>query len=365
MCQVSTTQYKELYLCLLDDVALDSDVDLGEFRIRYYKPDELSGLLRGTEDKTPSPSEQARFRLYAKFPWALLERSCAHNGSMDQLTRVLIGANLSYRHAGEQNWWPFDRLIRTLHLMKASPGPVMPRQFYSWTDPPIQKRTQIGRVIYGEPEACTDGPESEDRPYLWEYRLGKEDTERYNEVDRKLRACLECSHLDVANAYLLTAIHYFERGDRQLTPLANLDAFAAVDPLMSYDASLEALLIGETERGIADKLAGRMTALLNDRPEGIGGFMRRVFWLRSKVAHGVRHPREIADLIVGKPDAAIPGEQGEAGMAGPYSHLFLEAHVFPGFLMNLRECAQRAISFFCDEYVKGRDRDQTLEKLGS
>ncbi|MCP4249466.1 MAG: hypothetical protein GY778_20685 [bacterium] len=350
---MSTPQHAEMYLCLLDDLNLESNLTLGSFEVRHYTAEELRSLLRGREDEAPSPAEEARLRSYAQYPWAVLERPGTDDGAMDEFARVCASCQLSYAHAGSKSWWPFDKLIRTLHLMKPSTGPVIPCQFYARIDSHIQAGTPIDRVVYGEPIVVTDGPGGDERPYLWEYRLGQDDTGVYDEVDRKLRACLESSAPTDDNARLLVAVHYFEHGDRQLTPFVPLDPFGAIGALMSYEACLEALVMEETERGgIAEKLGKRIPELINDDRDELRRFLHRVFWLRSKAAHGVRHPTEIADLIVRNADSAIPGEQSEAGRPGPYSRLFLKAADFPRLLINLRECARQAIGRSCDQYVE-------------
>jgi hypothetical protein len=133
---------------------------------------------------------------------------------------------------------------------------------------------------------------------------------------------------------------------------------------MAYEAALEALLIGETENGVDAKLADRLPVALQDRRSEVGSFARRVFWLRSKVAHGVRDPSEIQRLVVREPDRDITDPaRGKSIPGGPYSMLFIEAGVFPSFLVNLRECVRRIILLFCDEYLAGRGKDATLAQL--
>jgi hypothetical protein len=94
-------------------------------------------------------------------------------------------------------------------------------------------------------------------------------------------------------------------------------------------------------------------------------FIKRVFWLRSKVAHGVRTVEEIEGLIIDKPDAEIMDKERPnlSTPRGNYKELFLASNVFAGFLVNLREITRRTIRFFCDEYLKGQRREDILKEL--
>jgi len=133
---------------------------------------------------------------------------------------------------------------------------------------------------------------------------------------------------------------------------------------MSYDAALEALVILEHENGVSEKLSSRVSAIIkNKRPE-IQNFCKRVFWLRSKVAHGARPIEEIERLIIIKPGQEIKDEErGVSIPGGKYRELFLTSYEFAGFLVNLREITRRTIRFFCNEHLKGRRREDTLSQL--
>ncbi|GAI80217.1 unnamed protein product, partial [marine sediment metagenome] len=83
-----------------------------------------------------------------------------------------------------------------------------------------------------------------------------------------------------------------------------------------------------------------------------------------KVGHGARPVEEIERLIVRRPNDAINDEARNKYIpAGNYSELLLGSDTFPGLLLNLRETARLTIRFFCDEFVRGCGRADTVKKL--
>jgi hypothetical protein len=135
---------------------------------------------------------------------------------------------------------------------------------------------------------------------------------------------------------------------------------------MSYEAALESMVVLEEEKGVEDKLALRIASLFPDKAKEVENFVRRVFWLRSKVAHGGRPIEEIEHLIVYKPDDEIRDKARNKHIpTGHYNNLLLDSCVFPGFLVNLREITRFVIRFFCDEFVQGYSRAETIRKLGT
>lgn len=173
------------------------------------------------------------------------------------------------------------------------------------------------------------------------------------------------------NSHLKTAIHYFEKADRELQPRPLPGSFDAIDPLMSYEAALEALLIREDERRVGTNLPRRVAAMMERTEKTTGGvedFTRRVFSLRSKVAHGARPIKEIEELIVYRPNDGIPDAWGERTPipSGDYANLLIKDGLsFPGFLVNLRELARIYIRFFCDELSRGQNKATTITSLGN
>jgi hypothetical protein len=265
------------------------------------------------------------------------------------------------------SWEPFTELIRTLNLLKESPGPVITRQFYFILYPNAKTKAYIDKVIYGEPsfDIINNGSNSQIQPLLLEYALGQKDVADFSNLRKQLNKCLS-KDSGLPNSHLRIAIHYFENGDRRFETMPLPGSFNAIDPLMSYEAALEALVIKESENKVSEKLPQRISAIINSKRDEVHNFCKRVFWLRSKVAHGVRTIEEIEGLIIDKPNIEIKDEaRGQFIPGGNYKELFLMSYVFAGFLVNLREITWRTIRFFCNEYLKGRCREDTLKKIGS
>jgi hypothetical protein len=358
---------KGTYLCLLDDVNLAGNITLDEFDVRYYSVKELISLLKGSNEGVDS-EERYRLEPYSEFPWACMEKII----SPDEINGWGHGyaqLDLRFKHSGMVSWEPFTELIRTLNLLKESPGPVITRQFYFTLYPNAKTKADIGKVIYEEPffENIDNGNVSQIRPLLLEYSLRRKDVAGFSTLREQLNKCLS-KDSDLHNSYLHIAIHYFENGDRRFQALPLFPgSFNAIDPLMSYDAALEALVIPEErEKGkISENLALRISSIFEEKVEDVHNFIKRVFWLRSKVAHGVRTVEEIEGLIIDKPDAEIMDKERPnlSTPRGNYKELFLASNVFAGFLVNLREITRRTIRFFCDEYLKGQRREDILKEL--
>jgi hypothetical protein len=360
---------RSTYLCLLDDVNLVGNITIDEFDIGYYSTKELISLLEGS-DECVSSEERRCLEIYSEFPWARKEKiktipiDKIKNDFECMLITYGYTFDLTYIHAGMVSWEPFTELIRTLNLLKESPGPVITRQFYHTPNPSAKTKGNIGKVIYGEPAFdYIDGSGDRIRPLLLEYGLEKEDVAGFSKLREQLNKCMsKDSHLP--NCHLRTAIHYFENGDRRLQAITFPGSFNAIDPLMSFEAALEALVILESDDKVGNKLPRRISASINDGRSEVQSFCKRVFWLRSKVAHGVKPVEEIEGLIIDKPNAEIPKqERGGPIPEGNYKELLLTSNVFPGFLINLREITRRTIRFFCDEYLTGRCREDTLKEL--
>jgi hypothetical protein len=352
------------YLCLLDDVDLEDNLTLDEFDIRYYAVEEIISFLKGSEQGISS-EERHRLESYSKFPWARMERIISPDKLKNNFSRMLLIHDLAWKHAGMLSWEPFTELIRTLNLLKESPGPVIIRQFYFSLYPNATMKPEVGKVIYGEPsfETIDNGSGSRIRPYLLEYFLGSKDVAGFSNLREQLSKCLS-KDSDLPNSHLRIAIHYFENGDRRLKAPTLTGSFNAIDPLMSYDAALEALVIREDEGGISNKLPHRISSVINTERSEVRNFCKRLFRLRSKVAHGAWPIEKIERKIITEPDAEIEAEDNRPCIPeGNYKQLFLTSHVFPGFLVNLREITRRTIRFFCDEHLKGRNREDILDEL--
>lgn len=352
------------YLCLLDDVQLEDNITLDEFEIRYYSVKELISLMKGSDERI-SPEERHSLEIYSKFPWARMERIISPDEIKNDLDHHLCMLNLAWKHAGMVSWEPFTELIRTLNLLKESSGPVITRQFYFSLSRKAKTKAEIGKVIYGEPafENIDIGSGSRIRPVLLEYALGPKDATCFSCRREQLNKCLS-EDSDLPNSHLRIAIHYFENGDRRLKAPALTGSFNAIDPLMSYDAALEALVIREGESGVSKKLSHRVSSVIKTDRSKVKNFCKRLFRLRSKVAHGAWSIEKIERLIITKPNVEIEAEDNRPCIpGGNYKELFLTSFEFPGFLVNLREITRRTIRFFCDEHIRGCSREDILDKL--
>lgn len=355
---------KGTYLCLLDNVDLENSITLDEFDVRYYGVKELISLLKGS-DECVSSEERHRLESYSKFPWACMERIISPDKIKKDFDRRLLILDLAFKHAGMVSWKPFTELIRTLNLLKESPGPVITRQFYFKPYPNAKTTAEIGKVIYGEPafETIDNGSGSRIRPLLLEYALGLKDVAGFSNLREQLNKCLSKDSV-LCNSHLRTAIHYYENGDRRFKAHPLIGSFKAIDPLMSYEAALEAMVILEHEKNTSNNLSSRVSVILGEKVEEVRNFLKRVFWLRSKVAHGARTIEEIEHLIIRKPDVEIQDEARSHSIpGGNYKKLFLTSYVFPGFLVNLREITRRTILFFCNEHLRGCSREYIIGEL--
>jgi hypothetical protein len=352
-------------LCLLDDLDMSDSLTLDDFQVRYYSPCELKGQLRRVEKESFCAEGPVQFERYAKFPWARLEQ--AIEVDTDRTKRRLSELELSWHHAGVPSWYPFTDLLRTLNLLKPTGGPVIARQFYSWIESPRGEGRCIDRVIYEEPQWDYDGPDGESvHPLMFAYKLEGSDAKEFSELRKQLAECIQ-----VGNSHLQTAVHYFEKGDRGIVPVALPGSFNAIDPLMSYEAALEALFIGEEKGNGENKLSRRIAACMKEQTkvnaDDVKNFVRRVFVLRSKVAHGAWPIEEIERLIVVKPNDEIrdlASKSPRTIKGGNYDRFLVQAgpHLV-GFLMNLRELARLSTRFFCDEISAGRDKAETIRLL--
>ena len=358
-------QIKGTYLCLLDDVNLKESITLDEFDVSYYSVKELILFLKGS-DEGVSSEEMHRLEAYSKFPWSCMKKIISQD-EINDWGRGYAQLDLWLKHSGMVSWEPFTELIRTLNLLNESPGPVITRQFYFIPYPNPKTTAEIGKVIYGEPafETIDNGSGSRIRPLLFEYKLRRKDVAGFSTLREQLNKCLS-KNSDLPNSHLRIAIHYFENGDRRFKAIPLTGSFNAIDPLMSYEAALEALVVLEHENKVSEKLASRVYAIINNRRSEVQNLCKRVFWLRSKVAHGARTIEEIERLIIHKPNEEIKDEERKITIPeGNYEKLFLSSYIFPGFLVNLREITRRAIRFFCDEFSKGNSREKTIDNLKS
>jgi hypothetical protein len=350
---------------MLDNVDLEENVKLGEFEIRYLNSDELRKILRFKKNAVLSAADKERLLTYEKFPWASVEKEISQKDAEDSTRRILVSLNLAWAHAGIMNWWPFTELIRTLNLTNPSLGPVICRHFYHIPFANLEIYEDIEKVIYAEPAVniIDDERGTMIEPMLLGYTINQELASDFMSVRIILDRCLSENNSQ-DNSHICTAVHHFENGDRNLVPYPIEGSFNAIDPLMSYEAALESMVIHEDERGIENKLASRIASLFSDKAKEVENFIRKVFWLRSKVAHGGRPIEEIEQLIIRRPNDGINDKTRNKQIeAGHYDNLLLCGGFFPGFLVNLREITRFVIRFFCHEFESGYSKEKTIKKL--
>ncbi|MBA7686250.1 hypothetical protein ES703_94693 [subsurface metagenome] len=356
---------KSIYLCLLDNVDLEKDITLGEFEIRYLKANQVSKVMQYFAFEQLTPGEKERLATYEKFPWAYFERDISDMESKDSVSKSLVSFNLRFAHAGVMNWWPFTELIRTLNLLKPSLGPVILRHFYHIPFADLEHARDVEKVIYSEPSIniFDDERGTQIQRMLFGYEINQKSTHGFSELRTVLARCLLMDNVR-DNNHIRTAVHNFENADRKFVPCPLEGSFNAVDPLMSYEAALESLVIFQDERGVENKLASRISSGFGEKAVEVENFLRKVFWLRSKVTHGARPIEEIERLILRRPNDAINDEARNKRIpAGNYDKLLLESYTFPGFLINLREITRFTIRLFCDEFNRGCNKDETVRKL--
>jgi len=103
-----------------------------------------------------------------------------------------------------------------------------------------------------------------------------------------------------------------------------------------------------------------------EQADEVADFTRRVFWLRSKIAHGARPIEELENLIIAKPDDEIVDNKRKKPKfinKGHYASLLIPRGSFPGFLVNVRELTRICIRFFCDTQCQGQDKTATIKSL--
>lgn len=398
---MSKLEPKALYLCLLDNLNLDGELSFGSYKIRSYKANELAELLRSTNDGKPTDKDSRVLEELSWFPWASCEMPIKNN---DELRTKFPGwAKLSdifwarINFVSQVSIKPFGELLRSLNLYKENAGPVFLRHLYLLLLDDMKSERELVKKIKSPYAIKPYEPDGDEGPYLFEYKIGRDDEMGLQTFHEQLERCLT---KDVpsgmpSNTHLRVATHYFMRGDELMVPYPS--GFDILDPLMAYDAAIEALLILEEEKsGTSKKLENRICSVISNEPrhvkkvinwrynpkdrlydiseDDVKHFMRRIFWLRSKIAHGVRTIEEIEKLINIKPDEHIvnmpPKNADHIPVVyikeAPYSQFFLPSGMsdpFPGFLVNTRELARRTIRYFLDEYDQGQERKNTLSKL--
>jgi len=342
----------ERYLTLLENAYLKGDepILLGDYVLKYMKPEELSEDLYCRPLESLVPLDRQRVDLYSEWLWALRETDStqeAPKGNAGNWDRAFQQHELMYRHAGKRHYWPFDELIQTLNLLKSSDGPVMPIQFYHITPEARESRTRVESIVHGEPTANED-QEGNQWPYLAGYELLESDVADYQALAEKLAKALRKApdDGDLPNGHIWIAVDYFERANRSMSTILD-----RVPTVLLYEFALEALYISEEERGSERRLKDRipMAVCTNDTIElsALTDFIGDVFWIRSKAAHGVQPIRELEQRM----------------QKANTRDLFFNGGALSQYLVNLREIVRRSIRYFVDKYAEGISRSDILQEL--
>ncbi len=339
------------YLCLLDNVSLkDSPLNLGNYVVEKIDPEALAEFLYCRPFKSLPVLDQQRVAHYSMWPWAKLNKPVEQSKTdedSENWERLLRQHELTFHHAGEQSYWPFDWLVRTLNLLKSSDGPVMPIQYYHVTPEAREGKAEVKSIILGEPTANGD-EEGNQWPYLLGFELSQTDAKGYQDLEFKLRQALrkECAKNSVSNGHIQIAVEYFERGNRAMRSILD-----PIFPLLFYEFALEGLYVQNRNEGSKRTLERRIPAAIDAEQtvevERLCEFIGAVFCIRSKAAHGVCPVAELERRI----------RQVDT------SGLFSNGGPFCRSLVNLREIVRRSIRFFIDKYVEGVKRHDVLSQL--
>lgn len=379
-----TSPLRVEYLCLLDNVAVDSQsrrVNLGAFSIQRHTASELENLLRGRDDPPLDEEERELFEEWSCLTWAHFDtnaydasgfRSYGGSGSDWEINRrwflreAAISKNNRFR--------PFREFIETLNLLKPSDGPVIPCRIFLRPAGDVQTESQIVSRHVNSYTARWNPEDEIVTQLIAGFPLGIEDAAAFNELAKQLPTPSTSK-----DAYIAIARHFFERANDTFTVCP--EGFDATDSLLSYDACIEALLLRESERG-EKTLKNRFCKLiakscptwkLTRGPSGIpkpDDFYRRIFLLRSKIAHGVWPVAKTANLITNGCNKGIKNSR-DGIPSGNYGEVFPELSKgngysgWPGtsFLVNVREAARLCLRYFLAERAAGRSRSEILKSL--
>lgn len=376
------------YLCLLDNVGLrDKSVELGSFKLCRHTRQELAEFLRGRDDGPLEEDEREQLEEWSALTWAHYEQQAADcqilrdhgcNSSDLELNRRIFARATTISR--ENRLEPFRRLIEALNLLKPSDGPVRVCRIFLRPVKDIQTGEQVVSRYVNPYSARRDPVDGIVRQNLQGYSLGKADQAHFSQFQSQLG-----TKGTADGTYLLVARHFFERADEHL--VLGAENFDLTDPLLAYEATLEALLIGENEGGVEKSLSRRFQNLMErcceewlrrskrgdiPTPES---FARRVFTLRSKTVHGVWPIRKITDYMTRKSSDCIPHRRGtsQAIPAGDYGEVFPALVSCPpkgfstdfnlSFLVNLREAARRCLRYFLKKQDEGSTRAQIIQGL--
>jgi len=350
------TEKLDKYLCLLDATGLDcAEVRLGEYTVRHYSSEELAALLF-------SPSNSAECQMIAGCPWLLLEKLPPEQS--DELGKQLHQCEMTSAHyADGLTWYPFESVIQALNLLKPAENPVNPVQFYKIPAGFNSARSSIERFIYAQPSYDSRREPYDSPPYPG-YHIEESDVGAYQELTKKLTPIVSRSKADGPESppsdHVRIALDLFNMADRMFCTFSWKREMLLLS-LIQYSAAIEALFIKESERGgMQTKLVKRVPQIISPPLEGSGDFITKMYWIRSKTAHGAWPLAELSALIEYRADEGIASESIPGG---PYSTLFVQTNQGHGFLSNLRELARRSIIYSLDEVSKGHTKEDVIKTL--
>jgi hypothetical protein len=361
---MTSPEDRETYLCLLDLTELDSQsssVLLGHYEVKYFRAEELMGLLRGSDDPPPLREERARIESYSMYPWAIHREVPNNDPCFAGLGPRASQAHLHAQHVWARCWYPFDDLTETLNLLKPASIPLRPIQFYLRPLGHTQVREQIARVIHGEP-TFAQNQAGKDMPIAG-YVIECSDGPAYLELEKQLQGVRKPSSDVPSVDHISSAMQFFKIADRNFFPMCYYEEACTL--LLLYDAVVEALLVCEKENCVEKMLTSRVPKAIGRSDSDTMGFLRKMFWLRSKLTHGAR---PIDDIVMHLGDWAnkevCDAARKKTIPAGGYESLFM----IPGwspcpFLTNARELARQCIRFFVVQWCEGSDKDAVLRRL--
>lgn len=302
------------YLCALDNVRLQPKLlSLGSVTLHRYTMQELENLLRGYDDLPLDSVQKEEFEELSCLIWAHYEEQAASmdawrqkgaSGSdWDWNRRIFLRATAISRN---NRFEPFRKFVETLNLLKPSDGPVRVCRIIMRPVGDVQTSEQIDSRYIHAHSAFWDPGEECVRDVLHGCPLNKSDERRFSILEKQLY-----TKSSLNNTQLVAARHFYERADSVF--VLGPEGFDCTDPLLAYDACMEALLVPEEVKGnTGDIFYRRFDSLIRGFcPDWINRanrgeiphpdiFARRVFVLRSKTAHGVWPISQIADFITTK-----------------------------------------------------------------
>ncbi len=349
----------EFFYCLLDNVRLaDARIEFDGLVLRRFETEELLKLFRTHDEPPVSRTYRVKMERYSKFSWAERSIPIPDEDLKDPFRGACRRRQLAFANTGERSWYPFGSELMALNLMKPSTGPVRPCQFYSRSPGHAQIASDIQHIGHCEPEVEEEHDKIE-YPYWQEFEIARADAGEYKKVWENLKLVTRNDGRPEAPG-LTIAVDFFKLSDQNFFEGTVVNTRALIMTLSLYEFACEALYVRERERGSEGLLQKRIPSALTSPPNALIGFIRKIYWVRSKAVHGVIPLRDLVKLITSEADKGVPGTDIPDGN---YRNLFLREGCFPGFISNTRELVRRSIRFFLEKHNDGLTKDEILEEL--